>query len=391
MSNTPARRSSGFVAPGFEPLRDELDLCLLRDVGYAAQLCVYLGDRLVVDLVGGPDLEADSVTGVFSASKGAAALTLATLVESAQLDLGERVAHYWPEFAAEGKDRVTVEELLSHRAGIPGVDGGFSLDEFLDSSAAAARLAKQRPFWRPGSAFGYHALVLGVLMEELVRRVAGTTLQELYERVVRGPREIGFYLGLPLSEESRYREVRPATLTSAQQAESEVWATNDDTLRAVAFNHAGRGFEGGAALSPNQRSVRAAGPSGFGGTASARGLAGLYAAALGNLGDPLVSAATLGRFTQELAWGHDRILDSTMCYGAVFQKPMPRMDFGSYQAFGHDGGGGALGFADPFYDLAFGYVPLPMQYSGGARYPGGFNPTPVRLSEIARACVADRS
>ncbi|WP_368497746.1 serine hydrolase domain-containing protein [Herbiconiux sp. A18JL235] len=371
--------SSGAVAPGFEAVRDRLDRYLADEPLYSAQLAVFWRGELIVDLVGGPDMAADSLTGVFSVSKGAGAAAISILVESGQLDLEQRVAHYWPEFAKSGKEGVLVRQLLSHQAGLLGVDERMSLDDFLDSEVAAARLARERPLWRPGSAFGYHGLTIGVFMEELVRRITGESLQSLYEREVRGPRDIDFFLGLPESEEPRYRDVLPMAPTEQQAAELAAQPRQPDGMAMLMFNSS-RGIAG-ADISPNQRVVRAAGASAFGAVASGRGLAEHYAAVLGHVGTPFLSPETNRIMSQQQSWGIDRCFGDEHCFATVYQCPSHRVPFGSYRAFGHDGAGGALGFADPLHDLSFGYVPARMAY------PGGVDPKAVELSRIVRAAL----
>lgn len=386
MSATPAagstenRISAGFVAEGFEPVKALLDRYLLEDERYSAQLCAYWQGRRVIDLCGGPDMAADSLTGVFSSSKGVSALTLALLVDGGDLDLDERVAHYWPEFAANGKGSVLVRELLSHQAGLPGVDGAVTMEDFCESSGVAARLAAAMPAWRPGSAFGYHALTIGVFIEELFRRVAGESLQAVYRREYRDALGCDFFLGLPESEEHRYRDVLPLVMTPAQEAALPPQPGGPDSLGAWAFQ--GGGMDGGP-LIPNVPVVRRAGVSAAGGVGSARGLATVYAAATTGVGgsSPTVSAATLRAMAQEQCWGIDRILHEEMAFGVVFMKPQPRIPFAGHRAFGHDGAGGALGFADPRYDLAFGYIPQRMAYPGGADQRG------VALSEAVRRSI----
>ena len=146
---------------------------------------------------------------------------IARLVDAGLLDPDVPVVHYWPEFGAEGKREISVRQLLSHQAGVPAIDGRFRLEEVLDSAAGAERLAAQRPFWRPGSAFGYHALTIGLLMEELVRRVTGTSLQDVFEREIRSPRDADFYLGLPEALDARYVPIEDARLTAEQTREIE--------------------------------------------------------------------------------------------------------------------------------------------------------------------------
>ncbi|WP_427131732.1 serine hydrolase domain-containing protein [Pseudarthrobacter sp. S9] len=202
----PAAHSAGFAAPEFAAVRELFDSFLAGDPGYSAQLAVYRDGVRVLKLSGGPGLGPGDITGTYSCSKGAAAFVIALLVQDGLLDLDRTVSSYWPEFAAHGKGRLTVRQALSHQAGLPGVAGGFALDEFT-APEAAARLAAAAPLWRPGTAFGYHALTIGILMEELCRRTAGTSLQELFDARIRRPFGVDFFLGLPEDQEPRYRDV----------------------------------------------------------------------------------------------------------------------------------------------------------------------------------------
>ena len=256
-------------------------------------------DQYVVDLVGGQHLGADSITGVFSASKGVAAVALGTLIRSGVVDLDRAVVEYWPEFAPHGKERITVRSLLSHQCGLVGVDGGLSREEFLDSEAAAARLADARPQWRPGSAVGYHGLAIGIFMEELVRRTTGDTLQALYEGTIRSPLDIDFYLGLPESQEQRYREILPMNPTPAQQAALAERDTASDGLTALMFNRVNADGDASPSAALVDRATRAAGSASVGGVGSARGLARVYAAAIGLVGDALLDDETIGQMSQQ--------------------------------------------------------------------------------------------
>ena len=117
---------AGTVAPGLEPVRELMAEMAAQDPDYSAQLSAYVGGQQVVDLWAGPHQGADTLTGVFSCTKGVSALTLARLVEAGELDLEAPVARYWPEFAAAGKESVTVTQLLSHQAGVVGGPGARS-------------------------------------------------------------------------------------------------------------------------------------------------------------------------------------------------------------------------------------------------------------------------
>ena len=339
--------SLGFVAPGYENVLALFESLLAEDHGYSAQLAAYHRGEAVVQLTGGPDMAADTLTGAYSCSKGAAAMVIALLVQDGVLDLDRTVAHYWPEFAVQGKERLLVREALSHQAGLLGVEGGFGLDEFT-TDRAAARLAAAAPAWEPGRQFGYHALTIGILMEELCRRTAGQALQDVYERRIRKPQEVDFFLGLPEDQEPRYRPV----LYSEDPGQP--WL---DPLSL-------EGLNSNAPVStimelPNIRSVRAAGMSAAGGVGSADGLARLYAAATTGIGcgKPFLEEETIAAMTREQVWGLDRSSGLDNAFAVVFMKPHPSRNFGSHRAFGHEGANAALGFADPSYGLSFGYIP----------------------------------
>ncbi len=377
--------ASGHIAPGFEAVAELFGRYLAEDPEYSAQLAAYHRGVKVLDLSGGPHIRPDSVTGVFSCSKGMAGLVIALLVQDGVLDLDAEVVKYWPEFGAQGKSGITVVQLLSHQAGLLGVEGGLSFDECNHSELAAARLAALPPLWKPGTAFGYHALTIGVFMEELCRRITGSTLQEIFEQRIRSVAGADFYLGLPEAEEPRYATLR--------------WMADPIRPWTDPASHFGLAANAGTAEVldlPNIREVRAAGLSSVAGVASAEGMARVYAAALtGLMPDggapgsgtgpavaPLLSEETIRAVSAEQVFGMDRVFGDAGCFATVFMKSHARMPFGSYRAFGHDGAGGALGYADPVYGLAFGYVPQQAE-------PGGIGCRNFELSAAVRKAVSE--
>ncbi|WZH35530.1 MAG: serine hydrolase [Microbacterium enclense] len=375
--------SEGICTTRFRPVRDAFEAYLAQDPSHSAQLCVYVDGSCVIDLAGGPDLAREDITGVFSVTKGVAALALATLVDSNRLDLDARVTEYWPEFALQGKDRISVRQMLSHQAGLPAPDGGVTSDDVLLSKQGAARLAASAPLWQPGSLFGYHGLTIGILMEELVRRVAGRDLQSMYESDIRQEYDIDFFLGLPEHLEYRYRPLRPPRPLSSVDADP----LPGDTITDAAFGRLGAPTDTSlSAFGPNTPAVRRTGPAASGGVGSAHGLARLYSVALGRIGEPLLRPETVTEMSRIQVSGHDVVVDDEMRFAVTFMKPQPRMPFGSYRAFGHDGAGGALAFADPLYGMSFAYIPMPMTS------PGGADARAIELSRILRTCLrADKA
>ncbi|MDQ0756461.1 serine hydrolase domain-containing protein [Arthrobacter sp. B3I4] len=382
-TDTPAPALSvGTAAPEFETVRNLFDSFLAQDRQYSAQLAVYRNGSKVLDLSGGPGLGPGDITGTYSCSKGAAGLVIALLVQDGLLDLDATMASYWPEFGAHGKDRVTVREALAHQAGVPGIAGGLALEEF-PTPEAARRLAALTPLWRPGSAFGYHALTMGILMEELCRRVAGRSLQELFDERLRQPYAVDFFLGLPEDEEPRFRGVLFTTVPDSAFPDSEV--PDNGWLDPLSL----AGVSGNAPVSsilelPNHRVIRAGGMSSAGGIGSADGLARLYAAATTGVEKlpAFLTPATIDAMTEEQVWGLDRCSGQDDAFAVVFMKPHPGRDFGSHLAFGHEGVNGALGFADRGYGIGFGYVPRRSE-------EGRTNGRAQRLSAAVRQACAE--
>ncbi|GHB71337.1 serine hydrolase [Streptomyces viridiviolaceus] len=345
----------GTVAEGFEGVREEFAAFLAgeRDEP-GAQLVAYHRGRRVVDLWAGDGLDGDSLTSLFSITKGAAHLVVALLVQDGVLDLDREVAFYWSEFGAEGKDRLTLRELISHQAGLVGVDGGFTTEELADDRVPAERLAGQKPLWEPGTAYGYHAFVIGALTGEVVRRVTGRSVQELYEERLRSPYDLDLYLGLPEELEPRWLPVLPLVPTPEQAERIAAAAAAPDALKGVAFNQHGPQPTDLVAFG-NSRLVRALGSTSAGGVGNARGVARMYAAAISTVDGrpPLLTPATAAEFARVHARGTDLVTGETDHFGLGFERPVEQFPFLDPGVFGHSGATGSLGFADPASEVAY--------------------------------------
>jgi len=162
------------------------------ETGVAA--AVYSGGRLVADAVSG---QADPAAGTSvtsgtlffasSAAKGVAATLAHTLAERGELDYDLRLASVWPGFGAGGKESITVRHVLEHTAGLPGLPRQTTVAQLCDWDHMCAVLAAARPWWEPGTRFGYHALTFGFLLGETLRRLTGRTMGELLRDAVTGP------------------------------------------------------------------------------------------------------------------------------------------------------------------------------------------------------------
>ncbi len=376
----------GTVADGFAAVRDAFaDVALKEGDGLEAQLVAYHRGERVVDLWTGPGLDADDLLGVYSVSKGAAHLVVALLVQDGVLDLDEKVARYWPEFAAHGKGELTLRQLLSHQAGLVATDQGFTEEELADEPLVAARLAAQRPLWHPGAAFGYHAMVIAALSGEVVRRVTGRPLQDLFVERVQRPYALDVYLGLPADQDHRFKEAQPVRLTPERSAAMTERATGAHSLSGMAFNrHHPRNPE--LWNLPNVPAIRRAGPASFGGVASARGLARMYAAAIGSVdgAPPLLRPETAATFAQAHSVGRDLVSREYRAFGVGFQITSEYYPVLGQGSFGHSGAGGQQAFADPRNALSYGYN------RRRSSFPGGAAPENDRLIRAVHAAATSR-
>ena len=199
----------------FTPLRDAFVANFDQGLDVGASVAVALDGELVVDLWGGTTDDAgtpweqDTVINVWSTTKTMAALCALVLADRGELDLDAPVARYWPGFEAEGKDGVLVRHLLSHTAGLPGWREPMQPEDLYDWDKCTTLLAKQAPWWEPGTAIGYHAVTQGYLVGEVVRRAAGCTLGTFFRTEIAEPLGADFHIGTPASVDPRVAKVIP--------------------------------------------------------------------------------------------------------------------------------------------------------------------------------------
>lgn len=358
----------GWCAPGFEPVADEFVRNFERRGEYGAAVAVYYRGRKVVDLWGGyrdigtrEPWEKNTMVLVFSTTKGVGALIAAVARSRGRLDYDAPVSRYWPEFAHNGKELITVRELLAHEAGLPVLDVKLRTRDLADLDSLALILARQQPIWPPGERHGYHAVTLGLYLNELIRRTdpQGRSIGRFLQEEICGPLGVEFYIGLPdsvpderiarfsfgppLSLLLRAPPRRLRAFLSSRSLISRAGRIPVDTRRA------GRAYYAVEVPSVN-------------GIGSARALARMYSAAV-TLDPALgITPTTLRLLTAPAqmppAGPRDTVAGLDAWYSLGFTKPGNEIWFGSSQgAFGSAGLGGSLAFADPDYNLAFAYTP----------------------------------
>jgi CubicO group peptidase (beta-lactamase class C family) len=357
----------GWVAPGFEGVRDafEKNFADGREVG--AAFAAYSDGQLVVDLWGGVADEAtgrpwtrDTVIVVFSTTKGATAICANKLIEEGHLDPDAPVVEYWPEFGAAGKDAIPVHHLLSHQAGLPWVDEPLTLDEALAWDPLVEALARQAPIWEPGTQHGYHAVTYGNLVGEVVRRVTGRSIGTYFRDDIAEPLGLDFWIGLPEEHEARVAPLIGGVDSDGGALDGEARAALAEFIGPQSV--LGRSLSAGGAFAEsgvfNTRAVHAAEVPAAGGIGDARSVARLYAACIGEVdGIRLLQPETVGRASAQRTEGPDVvILNLDLQFGLGFFVPSTLIRLGGPRSFGHFGMGGSAGWADPEAGLAFGYV-----------------------------------
>ena len=359
-------RVHGSCDPWFFAVRDVFAEQVQAEPGHGAAVCVIVEGRTVVDLFAGTASRRtrrawgpDTLVNVYSATKGISAFCIHLLVERGQLELTAPVARYWPEFAAHGKDAVTVAQLLSHQAGLAALAETLPAEARYDHARMVRALVDTPPERSADFGHAYHAQTFGFLVGELVRRVSGRSLGTFLRQELAGPREIDFWIGLDEAEDGRVALVtRPLGVQPppGHPDLSRVFQSEPESLSARAFGNPRP--EPGAV---NTRAFRAAELPGSNGHGHARALAQVYAAAVSAWGKPLLSAQELQACYTPLVDGHDGVLRLRTSFSAGFlcKTDGPGSGFGrgsGAHAFGHPGMGGALGCADPAAAMGFGYV-----------------------------------
>ncbi len=360
----------GLCEPGFERVREALAETLASGSEVGAALAVYVGKRAVIDLWAGHADAAqtrpwtrDTIVNLFSVGKAVGAICALRLVEAGLLDLDAPVAHYWPEFAQEGKGRIKVRHLLTHQAALPAVARRLPPGAWSRWDVMTEALAAQAPWWEPGQGHGYHVNTQGFLIGEIVRRITGKTLGAYLRESFAGPSGIDFFIGFGPELDGRCAELlpQPASLEGDElRRQLSVDPGSLSGLPLMRVNAYRNPPEISGTGVVNTRQWRAAEVPSTNGHGNARAVARLYSALAGDGtldGVRVLRPETVARAAEEQVYGEDIVLQRPTRFGLGFQLTMAERPLGpNPRAFGHFGAGGSLGFADPDARLAFAYA-----------------------------------
>jgi len=353
----------GFAAAGWGGVRDAFAENFARRGEAGAAVCVYHEGRPVVDLAAGTADAAsghaytrDTLQPVMSVSKGIVALAVNMLADQRVIDPDVPVAHYWPEFAQAGKQDIPVRWLLTHQAGLAAIDRPLSLAELLSWTPVIKALEVQQPNWPPGTAHGYHSMTYGFLLGELIRRITGQLPGEWIAEHVSSPLAADCYIGLP----GRLRGAVAPVLPFPPPAEG-----HGTTMRLEPGSLPYRAAVGFTQpplnpLAVNDPAVQAAQLPAVNGVGNARGLARIFAAAIGEIdGLRLLSPRGVEEARREQVRGPDlaAVGMAESALGLGFNLPTAARPLGGPGSFGSVGLGGCRTWALPEAALAFAYLP----------------------------------
>ena len=345
----------GTVEPRFAAVRDAFAQNFTNGSENGATFCMTLEGKPVVDIWGGfADVEQtkpwqqDTIVNVYSTTKTMTALTALYLADKGALKFEDPVAKYWPEFAAGGKADVTVAHLMSHSAGLSGWKEPLVREDLYDWEKATSLLAAQEPYWKPGSAPGYHAMTQGYLVGEVIRRVAGETVGTVFRKEIAGPLGADFHIGLPATEDHRVADLTPPPPGAALGE-----GVADPLITNMASNPPIN------PLDTRTRAWRAAEIPAAGGTGNARSVA-LVHTILANGGfaggKQIMSEAGCRKALELQIEGNDKILGIPVRYGLGFGLPGGVANFPNPNTIFWGGYGGSLAVIDMDQHATYAYA-----------------------------------
>ncbi|MBU2154875.1 MAG: beta-lactamase family protein [Gammaproteobacteria bacterium] len=352
----------GYFDLKFESLRDAFAALFEEPQERGMALCVQIGGETVVDLWAGvadkdgqQAWHSDTILNLFSCTKTFTAVTALQLVGEGKLELDAPVARYWPDFAAAGKDKITLRHLLSHQAGLPALRQMLPAEALYDWQAMTTALAAEQPWWALGEGHGYAPITYGWLVGEVLRRVEGRGPGESIVARTAKPLGLDFHVGLADEEFDRVAIISRGKGNFGDAAAQRLLKTMMSEPAAMST----RAFTNPPSImtstnKPEWRRMQQPAANGHG---NARSLAGFYS---GLLDGQLLESELLAELTREHAVGDDKTLLTRTRFGLGCMLDQPEVANATYgmgpRAFGHPGAGGSIGFADPERDVAFGFV-----------------------------------
>ncbi len=353
---------NGEYDPAFERVVEAFMSNYREEDEVGSGLHIVRDGQSIVDLWGGwrdgartREWQRDTLVCVMSVSKGIAAIAFNMLIDRGLVDVDTPVSHYWPEFAAGGKQEMPVRYLLDHRSGLPVVSEPLWPGAIFDRQAMVGALAAQAPLWEPGTTAAYQVTTQGFLLGEIMRRVTGMTFGPFVAQELTGPLGADFLMGgLGEIDQRRCAELLPNTEARLLAAKDE----DPGSLRARTMLQYPREPWSILLNSKPWRESEIASGNGHGTACAIARIYGVMANGGEASGRRFMRAAAIEHMIREQHQQIEIVQERHYRQGlgillnspdAGYMGPNPR-------AFGHHGIGGSLGFGDPDAHIGFGYV-----------------------------------
>jgi len=371
----------GYCAPKFAAVKTAFANNFANGDEMGASVALTVKGEKVIDLwagyrdeTGSEPWQEDTIVNVWSSTKTMAALVMLMLADRGQLDFYEKVSTYWPEFAQNGKEDIEVRHIMSHSAGLPGLDVATTLEDFHHHDSIARLLEQQAPWWQAGTMSGYHAITQGQLQGELVRRITGQTLGTYFKEQIAEPLGADFHIGTPETCDARIGELIPAPATPLSAEPGSISAR---TMASPALD----------ALAPRTSGWRRAEIPAANGHGNARSIATIHSilACGGEVaGQRFMSKAGCQRVFDRQTEGIDAVLGTPINFGMGFGLNSEQTPLGPNENTCYWGGwGGSMVLVDCDAQLSFAYVMNKMKLG-----TTGDNRTPPMLMAVYGALTS---
>jgi len=325
-----------------------------RDIG--ASVAVFMDGECVVDLWGGyydmtfaREWERHTIVQMFSNTKTLTALSALVLADRGVIDLDAQVSKYWPEFAENGKGDIQVRQLLNYSSGVAGWTEHMTLPAIYDTEKSSALLARQAPWWKPGTAHGYHGFTIGHLVSEIVRRTTGKSLGQFLREEIAAP--LGVEDDVHIGTAAKYDPV-VCLMTPGRPQDN---AIGGDSLYDRALFNPRVTVHDTWTVKWRRAEMGA-----MNGHANARGVAAVNSALAngGAFGKRLMSDAGRLRVLEQQVRGTDLVFGFPINWGLGYSLDGAFLsgETGSRQAW-WGGAGGSIAFVDLDARMSFSYVP----------------------------------
>ena len=333
------------------------------DIG--SSLAVTYNGEIVIDIWAGTrdkaqllPWEQDTIVNVFSSTKNATSLAAYVLADRGHLDFKAPVAEYWPEFAQKGKENILVSHIMSHSSGLAGWDAPVAGNDLYDPDKVAALFETQEPWWEPGTAVGYHAISVGNLMGEIIKRISGKTVGNFFKDEIAIPLDIDFHIGLEDKHHSRVAEIHQAVESNPEDLFE---LEEGSVMQKVMTNGI---ITAPDANTPEWRRAEIPAAGGHGNGRSIAESMALIANGGTYKGKRIFSEELIKFALEEQVRGNDLVLVEPLRWGIGFGLPIDNASWMGYLDEGAcfwAGWGGSMSIADTNKKVSFGYTPCLME------------------------------